>query len=108
MAAYPSFPQLIGSTEGWVDDLVLDRAVDGSVYGRAFYPAKKRTFELRHIVGNTDLATFKAFYDTNRLIPVEMTWVRDGEEYSCRFNGAPRLTYIDRNLTELLVPLLEE
>lgn len=108
MAAYPAFPQMVGgSDEAWVDDLTADRAVNGSVKVRAFYSEKKRVFTVAHVLTNTDLATLRTFYDANRLLPVDLTWVRDGQTYSCVFAGAPRISYIDRNLARVQVQLLE-
>lgn len=108
MAAYPAFPQLLGSTEGWVDDLRADRAVSGSVRTRAFYAGKKRAFSVRHVLGNADLATFRAFYEANRKLAVTLTWVRDGQTYTCLFAGAPTINYIDRNYAEVVSQLLEQ
>lgn len=89
MAAYPSFGQLLASTEEGVDDVTLDRAVDGSVKARGFYTARKRRFRLRHFVTSSERATLQTFYDTNRLLTVTLTWVPDGQAYTCLFQGPP-------------------
>lgn len=89
MAAYPSFTQLLGSTEEGVDDVTLDRAVDGSVKARGFYTARKRRFKLRHFLTSSERATLQTFYDTNRLLTVTLTWVPDGQTYTCLFQGPP-------------------
>lgn len=109
MAAYPSFPQLIeGAEDGWVDDLVFDRAVNGDLKVRAFYPGKKRTFKVPHVLNRVDFATLEAFYDTNRLLAVEFTWVRDGQTYTCMFGGPPQIVHIDRYRSRVTSLLLEQ
>lgn len=90
MAAYPSFSQLLASNEEGVDDLTLDRAVNGSVKARAFYTSRKRRFNLRHYLSSSERATLQTFYDTNRLLTVTLTWVADGQAYTCLFAGPPR------------------
>jgi hypothetical protein len=102
MAAYPSYPQLYGSVEEWVDDLVADRSVSGGVKVRAMFTSRKRRFRLRHNLTAAEVYTsyggsasnaLKTFYDTNRLLTVTFTWAGDSVAYTCLFAGAPRITF---------------
>lgn len=91
MAAYPTFPQLIGSSVKWVDDLNLDRASGGGVRGRAFYSGKKAVVTLRHRLTNTQLGTLASFYDSNRTTGgVSVVWQQDNSTLSnLWFDGPP-------------------
>jgi len=108
MAAYPSHAQLIGSTEEWVDDVVLDRSVSGTVKARGFFTAKKRRFSVRHVLGATDRGTFQTFYNANRLLAVTFTWTGDGVTYTCLIEGPPRYVYIGNGWTDVDVKLIEQ
>lgn len=90
MATYPTFDQLATSTEEFVDDLVLDRATNGSVKARAFYSARKRSWKVRHLLNATDLGTLLTFYDTYRLAANSFTWHRDDTAYTFLFDGPPQ------------------
>jgi hypothetical protein len=108
MAAYPSFGQLIESAEEWIDDIVLDRAVGGSVKSRAFFAAKKRRFVVRHTLNATDYGTLQTFYNTNRALAVTLTWGGDGQAYTCLFEGAPKINYLSGALRHVEVRLVEQ
>ncbi len=90
MAAYPTLSQLASSSEEFVDDLVLDRATNGTVKARSFYSARKRRWKLKHVLSATDLATLLTFYDTNRLTANTFTWERDATSYTFLFDGPPQ------------------
>jgi len=107
MAAYPAHPQLIGSTEEWVDDITLDRAVGGGVKSRSFYGTKKRRFVLRHLLNVTDRGTFQTFYNNNRTAAVTLTWDGDGQAYTCLFESV-KPTPVDARLTAFEVHLVEQ
>lgn len=91
MAAYPSFYQTLSSSEKWIDNVQLERASNGSLYGRSFWSAMKPGFDIEHELNTTDVATFKTFYNNNRTVPFDFTWARDGQVYSCMFVGQPQL-----------------
>lgn len=108
MATYPSFGQLVGSTAEWVDDLQIDRAVNGSAKVRAFYTAKKRRFVLKHVLSKADVGTLQTFYDTNRLAANTLTWSADGVSYTVLFDGAPRVTPHGSVYSDVEVRLVEQ
>lgn len=107
MANYPTFGQLVGATEDADDDVVIDRATDGTGYGRSFYTAEKRRFAFGHVFQTAaDLATFEAFYTANRTIPFTFVFEgRDGASYTCLFEGKPKYTFLGRNLVRADVRL---
>lgn len=108
MATYPSFGQLVGSTEEWVDDLQIDRAVSGGVKARAFYSVKKRRFRLKHYLSTTDIGTLQTFYDTYRLAANSFVWAADGQTYTVLFDGAPRVTPTGTTYFNVEVALVEQ
>ena len=110
MAVYnTSFKQLIeGSSEDWVDDVIVDRAVNGATKVRAFFTAKKRAFTVRHVLGATDRGTLQTFYDTNRALSVTFTWNGDGQTYTCLFDGPPKVHNLGGSLTQIDVKLVEQ
>ena len=108
MAAYPSYPQLLGSIRKPVDDLTVDRAVDGSAKSRAFYTARKFEFTLKHQLNASDLAGLLSFYDTNRKLSVTLTWQGDSSTASCLFRGAPDIRPLDRGWSDVTVELAEQ
>ena len=108
MATYPSFGQLVGSTAEWVDDLQIDRAVNGSVKARAFYTAKKRRFVLQHLLNKADVGTLQTFYDTYRLVANTMTWAGDSVAYTVLFDGPPSVKPIGGPYSKVEVRLVEQ
>lgn len=117
MASYPSYPQLVDSREEWVDDVVADRAVAGGVKVRAFFTARKRRFILKHRLTKAQVYTdylgtaanaLATFYDANRLATVDLTWTPNGVSYTCLFAGAPRVTWINPNVADVEVELLQQ
>jgi hypothetical protein len=94
VANYPTFPQLLGSTRETFDDLTLDRAIDGTGRGRAFFVGRQDRFVLRHVLRPADWTTLLTFYDTNRTLPITLKFDGDGATYSnVMFSRAPRPVY---------------
>jgi len=95
VASYPltTLGLRIGSDEEWIDDLVSDRSINGSVKVRALYSGKKKKFLLVHLLNSAQRITLETFYDTNRLLVVTLLWPPDGVTYSCLFAKAPRLRH---------------
>lgn len=82
MSAFPSLPWSLSSKEGWVDDRQFERASNGALRGRAFYAAKKKTFELSFaVLSAAEKSVIEAHYDANRTAAFDFTW-RDGVTYS--------------------------
>lgn len=90
MAIYPTTLKIgAESAMEQLDDLVLDRAVNGAARVRAYYTGRKRTFTVVHpAVALADRDSLLSFYDTNRLLPVSLVWI-DGTTYTCVFVKAP-------------------
>ena len=107
--AYPAFNQLLDSSCGFLDDLVLDRAVNGAGRARSFYTTKKRAFDLRHKLTPSEFAQLVAFYDANKLFRVTLNWNPDGANYVCFFAGPPgKLEYETPTLVKVGVALVEQ
>lgn len=107
-ATYPTWPQLVGSTEEWVDGVVLDRAVAGGVKARSFFTAKKRKFTLKHLLNATDRSTLQTLYNTNRVLRVTFIWGGDKQSYTCFFDGPPKYDYVTPTLAKVEVRLVEQ
>lgn len=93
MAAYPSYFQRAGTSETWVDDVTIDRAVNGTPKGRAYFTAKKRAFTVVHLLNPTDRVALETFYNTNRLLAMTFTFMPNNTVYNVLFARAPRLSY---------------
>lgn len=89
MAAYPSLGQTNQSRESWADDVQIERASNGTARGRALFTGRKLELQISHVVERSDVATLLAFYDTNRLLPVDVTWVGDGVTRTMLFGSPP-------------------
>ena len=91
MAAYPSLGQTTQSREAWIDDVLIERASNGAARGRALFAGRKMTLQVAHLGDRGDVATLLAFYDTNRLLPVDVTWAGDGITRAMLFDGPPEV-----------------
>ena len=94
MAAYPTFAHAptLSSEQTLLDDLQIDRATNGAVRGRAMYTAPKRSFSIVHEgLSATDKGTLVTFYNTNRKLQFDFTWVADSVLYYCYFTAPPKL-----------------
>lgn len=89
MAAYPSIGQTTQSRESWADDVRIERASNGAARGRALFTGRKLALQVSHVVNRGDVATLLSFYDTNRLLPVDVTWAGDGITRAMLFDGPP-------------------
>ena len=89
MAAYPNIGQTSQSRESWIDDVQIERASNGSARGRALFAGRKLQLQVSHVVERSDVATLLAFYDSNRLLPVSVTWAGDGVTRSMLFDAPP-------------------
>jgi hypothetical protein len=100
MATYPStYLQLVGSTEEGIDDLKVDRSVNGATKVRAFFTARKRRWKLKHLLTATDLNALLTFYDSYRTTANTFNWVRDGASYTVLFEGPPQYQVVKPGLT---------
>lgn len=107
MAAYPSFSQTIQSSEGRQDSVILERATNGSLYGRALWTGAKRTFQIHHELTAAEAGTLRTFYATNRALPVDFTWAGDSQVYSVMFDAPPVLNPVAADFWRARVSLVE-
>lgn len=89
MAAYPSLGQTTQSREAWIDDVQIERASNGTARGRALFAGRKLTLQVAHVVERGDVTTLLSFYDSNRLLPVDVTWAGDGATRAMLFDSSP-------------------
>jgi len=90
MNTYPSLHQAIGSRPGMLDDLVIDRAANGTAKVRAFFAAVKRNFSVVHkAISASDRTTLLAFYAANRTVAFYFTAEDDGVMRTVVFKRAP-------------------
>ena len=90
MAAYPSYPQLAGSKAIPRDDIDTDYAVSGALQQRSYYTVLKRDFALEHLLNAANVATYRTFYSTNRILQCTFVFAGDGVTYNVRFKGPPK------------------
>jgi hypothetical protein len=93
-----SYPEPTQKSESYV-------AGDGG--GRVYVPASKTRFYIKHNLSTTDVNTLLAFYETNKLLPVDFTWVGDGGVYSCYFEEKPDVRPDENNRWEVSVRLIQ-
>jgi hypothetical protein len=108
VANYPSFAQLVASEEGFLDDLLVDRAVNGNAKVRALYTTPKRRFTVKHRLSTTDRNTLQAFYSTNRALTFVFTWAGNSTAYTCIFEGPPTYDYADGMNVDVTVRIAEQ
>lgn len=108
MATYPAFPQHRSSTARLRDDIEIDRAGNGSVRARAFYTAPKWEFEAIHAaLTHAERATLIAFYNTNRLLPVDYASDHTRATHSCVMDGPPEFIALGAGLFRARTKLVE-
>lgn len=109
MAAYPTYGQLLASEIDGDGGIVLDRAQDGTTRGRAFYPATKRAFTVRHLLSAAELVTLHTFYETNKLVTFSFAWTGpDSGTYTCFFAGRPKARALGPDAFEVEARLQEQ
>lgn len=89
MAAYPNLGQTTESRESWEDDVKIDRASNGTARGRALFAGPKLALQIAHICERADLDSLLAFYDSNRLLSVDVTWAGDNVTRQMIFSAPP-------------------
>lgn len=88
MASYPSYKQLLNSRDEPTQQTQTFIAGDGG--GRVYVPPKKLKFQIRHLLTTAELATLLAFYETNKVVAVDLLWKKDGATYSVYFTERPQ------------------
>jgi hypothetical protein len=89
MAAYPSFPQIVGSKRISDDGTILDRAESGKPRLRQYYTEVRRSFDILHDVDGADKDTILAHYDADKANVFNFTFKGDNMVYTVRYLGAP-------------------
>lgn len=105
--AYPSLPQLLGSTAKQIDERVTERASNGTLRARMLASGRKQQFELRHVLDATDRAILDAHYDANRAAEFDLDWSLDGATYTVVYAAPPQYKAIGRRLVEATVQMEE-
>lgn len=109
MADYPSYGQLLSSGTDGDGAAIVDRAQDGSARARSFYPSTKRTFTVRHILTAAEVATLLTFYETNKLLAVDLAWTGpDAGDYTCLFTARPTFRALAPDAFEAESRLIEQ
>ena len=109
MPDYPTFAQTVpGTLMPVIDDMAIDQATDGSVRGRAFFPAPKNRLTLVHKLTPAELQTLLDFYAVNRVTysGFSVQWRPEcgGPLYQCIFESVPQVQY-DNPLSTVTVNL---
>jgi hypothetical protein len=100
------FPQLLGSSHEKVDDLRLDRAADGTAYGRAFYSSVRDRFTLRHVLTIAQRDALLSFYAAHRTVAIDLTFQADWTTYTgLLFEGPPKFDYLALNRIQATVTM---
>lgn len=92
MANYPAFFTLADSTAVPESGIEPERATNGALRHRRLWPNDKHSFDIGHVLNAANLATFVAFYATNKDLDVTYRWPGDGLTYTVRFAAPPRYT----------------
>lgn len=89
MAAYPNLGQTTESRESWEDDVKIDRASNGTARGRALFAGRKLALQIAHICERAEVDSLLAFYDSNRLLSVDVAWSGDNVTREMIFSAPP-------------------
>lgn len=88
MPAYPTFPQMEGSTFETLSGRVLVKGSDGVARSSTQYDSVKRRFKIRHLLQTADLTTLLTFYEDNLSSAFDFVWALDSQTYSCVFGAS--------------------
>ncbi len=108
MADYPSTLKVSNKSFAKpVNGVISDRGSDGTLRGRILH-GDKLEFTIVHFhLTSSEVTTLKNFYDTNRGLSFNFTWVVDGETYTCMFLGKPQYTVLAGTARKAVVKLGE-
>lgn len=93
-AVFPTLPIASSSKKETLDDIQVDRATDGTLRGRSFWAATKKRIKVDlSLLTAAQMTTLDTFYNTNRLLPIDLLWPHDGVTYTnLWFVGPPSET----------------
>lgn len=107
MAAYPDFPQLIGSRFDGKSGKETKRATSGKPRTRTRFSKVWREGVILHELSDAQLATLVTFYDDNDGIPFTFTSAQDGVTYNVEFVEYPQAVAIGGGYHDVEVALQE-
>jgi len=94
MATYPVLPTRSGADPQPINQVEIDRAEDGSGYGRSFFASDKMRFSLEHPwITAAQKTALDAFYSANRLLDFDYESPASGAMHTCIFAKAPAYTF---------------
>lgn len=107
MANFPTDYQLIASQDLSFDDLTVDRAIDGTGYGRTLYDGPIKRFGLKFAMTEAQRDALLAFYLANRNVQLSFTWQDTGETFTnMMFEAMPAVKPYGGGLYDVSVTLV--
>jgi len=111
MALYPLGPLGIATQIGILDDMQVDRSIDGTPRFRGFYTAARREYVIDHqSLTPAEAATFWSWYGTYRG-GVAFQIAPDANDQAALVNvmisGPPRVRYLGKGLIGASLPVTE-
>ena len=107
MAAYPTYGQTSQSRESREDGTQWERASNGALRGRAFWPSDKLSLRIEHVVARADADALIGFYRANRLAAVAVVWGGDGQTYAMFFSRPPDVQHAGGMVWRVVADLQE-
>ena len=107
MATYPTYGQTSQSRESRDDGTQWERASNGALRGRAFWPSDKLSLRIEHVVDRADADALLVFYRTNRLAAVDVVWDGDGQTYAMYFARPPEVQHAGGMVWRVVADLQE-
>lgn len=105
--SYPNLPQGLRSSHLLEDNVLRDRASNGTLRARSLWAAPKHGFTVVHTVDTAGRDTLEAFYLANRAKDFAFTYSGDGVTYTCVFAAAPAFEPMGGGFWRVVVKLLE-
>jgi hypothetical protein len=91
-ASYPINCIGFASALDYIDDLRMDRAIDGTGRARAFFTQPKQVWRVIHpYLTEAERATLWQFYLTNRRLPIQFQPLKDSPPISAIIVGPPTI-----------------
>lgn len=92
MASYPTLLTTQASSYSTESGIATQRATNGTLRARTFFPGDKRNFDLHHFLSAAERDALLTFYAANRLLDVDYTDPSTGTTHTVRFAEAPQST----------------
>lgn len=107
MAAYPNFPQLMGTKLPGDDGVQISRATSGRPRLRTRFSQVWHAGVIIHELDQTDVQTLLDFYNDNRMIPFIFTYALDGVDYTLQFSDYPQVIPKGGGYSDVTVSVVE-